>query len=170
MHHPSSHWNDDLPHVVPQASVGQGMNSPRRQSQIDGAPAAYPHSPHISAAFVDFDLEAALRETQREQRTVQASAYQRDGLGFASHEEYSWSPAQALELLRQKRPRLPQFRKEFLVESKFQVRRSGTAARPHAISDDALHELDVPKPPTHDQFIKFRETFAYIDPVPVAVF
>src|SRR5579872_1480587 len=73
-------------------------------------------------------------------------------------------------LLSQQRARLPQFGKELLFECEFQVRRASRAAGSRTRADHALHQLNVPQSPTHDQFIKFSEAFAHIDPVAIAVF
>ena len=72
-------------------------------------------------------------------------------------------------LLRQQRPCLPKFGEEFLVQCEFQVRRSRTSSGSHARANHSLHQLDVAQPPTHNEFIEFRQPLADVNPVPIAV-
>src|SRR5581483_3412525 len=70
-------------------------------------------------------------------------------------------------LLIHQRPRFPQFRKEALVERSAQIRRATTAAGPHTRTNRTLDHLNMPQSPRHQQFIKFRQTLTYVDPVAV---
>src|ERR1700687_4877490 len=78
--------------------------------------------------------------------------------------------AEMTPLLRQQRSRLPQFRKEFLVQRMLQVRRSGSSAGSHASANHSFHQLNVPQPPADHEFVKLGEPFAYINPVAIAPF
>src|SRR5579864_8710814 len=73
-------------------------------------------------------------------------------------------------LLRQERPRLPQFGKKLVVQRVFQIRCAGSSAGPYAHADYPLHELNVPEPPAHHQFVEFGESFAYVNPITIAAF
>src|ERR1700733_3377024 len=72
-------------------------------------------------------------------------------------------------LFRQKRSGFPEFREEFLIERKLQVRRSRTSTRSHARSNDALHELNVAQSPTDNQFVELRQPLANINPMTIPV-
>src|ERR1700677_5072941 len=72
--------------------------------------------------------------------------------------------------LGQQCPRLPQFRKEFLVEGELQVRRSRASPSAHADADNSLDQLNVAQPPAHYQLVKLRQPFAHVNPVAVMMF
>src|SRR5580704_5248023 len=72
-------------------------------------------------------------------------------------------------LFRQKRSGFPEFREEFLIERKLQVRRSRTSPRSHARADPAFDKLNVAQSPTDNQFVEFRQPFANINPMTIAV-
>ena len=46
------------------------MNAAGRQCEIDGAPGADSGAPHVRPALVNFDLKAALYQSERQQRPL----------------------------------------------------------------------------------------------------
>jgi hypothetical protein len=72
-------------------------------------------------------------------------------------------------LLSQKGTSLPEFGKKLFIQCEFQIRRAWTSSRSHTRANNSLYQLNVAQTPTHNQFVKFGEALADINPVPMAV-
>src|SRR5262249_5529736 len=59
----------------------------------------------------------------------------------------------------------PELGEELLIERETQIRRTCTAARSHLHTDGAFDHLDVAQTPADDEFVKFGETLADVDPI-----